>query len=547
MLACIVATLVAWPAGVCAQTNSIGDATTDPAASRNDGSTSVRLNHRRIVTFRAELLSYSPQERADGARSAIAAALEAGGPGKVATTAAGEAVRVDIDGNTAFYLVRGDFGASAGVDLDEAASAVRRRLQLAVLESREMRDPVRLGKGFGFSLIASVLAYLLIRLLLRLRRAVASRLAARMAHWHDKLHVGGVATVRAEQIVGLAIRLNAALTWLIGLVTADIWLSFVLQQFAYTRPWGERSTEWLLGLLQDFVLAMAGAIPGLVVAILVFLIARFASRLNTAFLSRIEAGNARIGWLDADTAGPTRRIGNFVIWLFALAMAYPYLPGAHSEAFKGVSVLVGLMLSLGASSIVGQALSGFGLMYSRSLRPGEYVRVGDTEGTVTEVGMFSTKLHTGMGEEVSIPNTVVVGNPVRNFSRLAAEGAFLLHTTVTIGYATPWRQVHALLLEAARRTPGVTQDPVPYVVQTALSDFYVEYRLCAQSEMNVTGGRIEALNQLHANIQDLFNEHGVQIMSPHYMADPPRPQVVSPADWFAPPAMRQANPAADKP
>ena len=180
-------------------------------------------------------------------------------------------------------------------------------------------------------------------------------------------------------------------------------------------------------------------------------------------------------------------------------MAYPYLPGSHSEAFKGVSVLAGLMLS------------GFSLMYSRSLRPGEYVKAGDTEGTVMNIGLFATRIHTGMGEEVSIPNAVMFSQPVRNFSRLVTDGHFVVHTTVTIGYATPWRQVHAMLLEAARRTPGVAQTPSPYVLQTALSDFYVEYRMCAQIDKSAPARRAEALNQLHGNIQDVFNEYGVQI------------------------------------
>jgi small-conductance mechanosensitive channel len=221
-------------------------------------------------------------------------------------------------------------------------------------------------------------------------------------------------------------------------------------------------------------------------------------------------------------------------------MAYPFLPGANSEAFKGVTVLAGLMLSLGASSVVGQAMSGLSLMYSKALRAGEYVKIGDTEGTVAVVGMFATKIHTGMGEEVSLPNAVIIAQPVRNFSRLVQrDGQFMLHTAVTIGYATPWRQVHALLLEAARRTQGVARDPAPFVVQPALSDFSVEYRLCAQGTKDAPRLRAEALNQLHGHIQDVFNESGVQIMSPHYIEDPAQPQVAPPGVWSS---RQQADP-----
>jgi small-conductance mechanosensitive channel len=124
----------------------------------------------------------------------------------------------------------------------------------------------------------------------------------------------------------------------------------------------------------------------------------------------------------------------------------------------------------------------------------------------------------------------------RNFSRAADGGGFVVHTGVTIGYATPWRQVHAMLLEAARRTPGLAAHPAPYVLQTALSDFYVEYRLVANGEPSSPAGRAEAMSALHASVLDVFNEYGVQIMSPHYIADPPDVQVVPKAHWFDPPA-----------
>lgn len=173
------------------------------------------------------------------------------------------------------------------------------------------------------------------------------------------------------------------------------------------------------------------------------------------------------------------------------------------------------------------------------MRVGEYVTTGDTEGTVTQLGLFATRIHPGMGEEVSLPNTAIFSQAVRNFSRLAHNGRFVLHTAVTIGYNTPWRQVHAMLLEAAQRTPGVAAEPAPYVVQTALSDFYVEYRLCAQCERTAAHNRAAAMSQLHSHVLDVFNENGVQIMSPHYRSDPPEAQVLPPDDAWAAPAPRE--------
>jgi small-conductance mechanosensitive channel len=150
--------------------------------------------------------------------------------------------------------------------------------------------------------------------------------------------------------------------------------------------------------------------------------------------------------------------------------------------------------------------------------------------------MFATRLRTGRGEELILPNTIVLANTTRNYSRADAGRGFVLQVKVTIGYATPWRQVHAMLLEAARRTPDVVSDPAPFVIQAALSDFYVEYELVATATSEAPGQRARILSALNANVQDVFNEYGVQIMSPHYRGDPAQPQVVPKERWFEPPA-----------
>lgn len=492
----------------------------------------LRLNQRHIVDFRAALRGRSPAERAAQAQLLLQQALDRGGPGRVAVWQQGSDLGLQVDGRLVFHLVAEDLALDQpGEPVPAAAEVVRNRLQAAVAEAHEARNPRRLAAGLGWSLLATALAWAAWHLVWWLRRRLHSQAAARLAAWGQAQGDQGLARSTAVHAMAAAQRGLTLLAVLLLLLVADLWFTFVLGQFAYTRPWAERSTQWLLGLLQQFALGVAGAVPGLLTAALVFVIARQLVRTLGNVLRRVERGSVVLPWLDRDTAGPTRRVGQFIIWLFALALAYPFLPGASSEAFKGVSVLVGLMLSMGASSVVGQVIAGMSLMYSRVLRSGEYVRIGDTEGTVAGVGMFATRLHTGMGEELSLPNAWVFGQPVRNFSRLVPDGQYVLHTAVTIGYATPWRQVHAMLLEAARRTPGVANAPAPFVVQTALSDFYVEYRLCVQGNHSAPQRRADAMSQLLANVQDVFNENAVQIMSPHYMADPPEAQVVRPEAW----------------
>ena len=507
------------------------------ASAAGAGEADLVVNQRKVVTLRATLKGESAIERVEAAREAVATAIQFRGADVFQRqTLPGEppAVRISLNGIAVFHLVPDDLsGTQPGAMLGVAAQDAERRLRLAVAELREMRDPRAWARGLGVTFLATLVTLALLKLLVALRRRwlrsavrrfTDAALPARRPWWQ----------VPGEHAIALLRGVAGLLSWGVGLLVLSVWASTVLQQFALTRAWGERSSAWLLELLLDLARSAAGAVPGLLTALLIFVVARGVQRMVSSILERAQRGEFAVPGVDADTAGPTQRLAGLVIWLFAVAMAYPYLPGASSEAFKGVTVLAGLMVSLGASGVVGQVMAGLSLMYSRALRVGEYVRIGEVEGTVTHLGVFSTRLQTGLGEEVSLPNAVVFSQPIRNFSRLVAGGQFVLHTAVTIGYATPWRQVHALLLEAARRTPGVLQQPPPYVVQTALSDFYVEYRLCAQGSTDGPRLRAQAMSQLHAHIQDVFNENGVQIMSPHYRGDPVSPQVVPPGPWSPP-------------
>lgn len=372
-------------------------------------------------------------------------------------------------------------------------------------------------------------------------RAAARRLIRAADNGASRLRLGGLLLLQRDSLTGAVRRVLVGLRWaLLGLV-AYHWVGSVLQGFAYTRPWGQQLHGFLLGLLASVGMAVLQSVPDLLVAVLIFGLASAVSRTAGAFLTR-AARVGTIGWLDPDTVGPTRRLATLGIWLFAVVMAYPYLPGSDTEAFRGLSVLVGVMLSLGGSSLVGQAASGLVLMYTRTLRVGESVQIDGHEGTIVALGAFSARIRTGLGEELSLPNALVMSTVTRNHSRAVRGPGDVVSTDVTIGYDTPWRQVHAMLIEAARRTPGVLADPPPRVVQVALSDFYPQYRLICQAipaEPRPRGG--DTLGSLHANVQDVFNEYGVQIISPHYRGDPDEPKIVPPSRRAPPPA-REASP-----
>ena len=492
--------------------------------------------NRSIITFRSPLLGVSATDRARRTRANLDRLLDRSGQGKPEVRAESLGNFVMLDGALALIVAPGDVDALEGETLEQTTQGAVDRLQQVIEETRESRDLSSLLRGALKASAATGVFIVGLLVFARARRALRRFLTNLVDRRSDRLRLAGAELLRHDHIAAGIRFATLAVHWLAALALTYEWLSFSLSVFPFTRPWGEQLQGYMWSVLLQIGGGILQAIPNLAIAVLIFLLARVVVATLRPVFDNIEMGRGSAGWLDRDTVAPTRRIASALVWIFALVMAYPYLPGAQTEAFKGVSVLIGLMISLGSSSIVGQGASGLILMYSRSLRRGEFVRIGDHEGTVTEVGLFMTKIRTGLGEEVNLPNALILATPTKNYSRAVKGVGYIVDTTVSIGYDTPWRQVEAMLLEAARRTQGILSDPAPQVFQTALADFYPVYRLVCQAVPEVPRLRAEVLNALHANVQDVFNEHGVQIMSPHYMTDPAAQKVVPPGQWFAPPA-----------
>jgi small-conductance mechanosensitive channel len=513
---------------------------TDSAQQVVRQSAPLKLANRTIIVLRGPIAGYTAEERVKASAERIERALESEALPQVTLEEMKDygATRILVGGQHAFLVTKVDIDEQAGETTQVVARETVKRLETAIKERRLQESPPYLATRAAFAGVATVLSALILWLLYRISGWAGRRLSAAAAAHSQKIHVGGVQVLDGGQVLLIARRLAIITAWTFGVVLAYGWLTFVLVQFPYTRPWGEQLEGNLADIARGVAIAIVGALPGLLLVVVIFLIARLVIRFARLFFDRVENGRLEAGWLDADTAPPTRKIFSVIVWLFALAMAYPYLPGAQTEAFKGISVIAGLMVTIGASSVVGQAFSGLMLTYTRAFRSGDYVRIGESEGTVTEVGIFATRIRTGLGEELTLPNSSVMSAAVKNYSRAVPGTGYIVDTTVTIGYSTPWRQVEAMLTEAARRTGDIVSQPAPIVRQTALSDFYVEYRLAAYTPVESPARRIDVLNRLHGNIQDVFNEYGVQIMSPHYMMDPAAPQVVPKDEWHAAPARR---------
>ncbi len=496
----------------------------------------VVLN-RTVTTFRFPYFGIAPVDRAIRAKQDVLRVMEKGGEGKVTIqpTALGRVIL--LDGEFVFSLYPKDVDQLGGETIDQAAQNAVKELTLVATETREARNFSAMIHSGAMALTATAILLLLVWVLHRMRVWIAARMLPLIQEQSSKIKVDGEVILNGEIVLKTVTWVFATFYWLVTLLLIYEWLGYLLGRFPYTRPWGESLRQYLLVLAGNFVTSVITAIPNLLIAVIIFLIAKAVVHLLNSFFDRVEKGQINVSWLDRDTVRPTRRLIPTAIWLFAVAMAYPYLPGSGTQAFKGLSVLLGLMISLGGSSLIGQASSGLILMYTRTMRAGEYVSVSDKEGTVVELGLFTTRIRTGMGEELTLPNSLILSSVTKNYSRTVKGHGFIVDSTVTIGYDTPWRQVHAILIEAARRTSGVLADPAPRVFQTALSDYYPEYRLVCQAVPSTPLPRAVVMSALNANIQDVFNEYGVQIMSPHYMGDPTTAKVVAKEEWYPAPAV----------
>jgi len=500
----------------------------------------LRFLNRPIVVLRASMYGATPRDRVDAGAERIGIVVSRGGPLRVSTRSTPEGTLLLIDDRPVFRILGEDVVGDAGETVEEVAARAARNLQTALDETMEARNSRLMLIAIGMALLATVVLAGLLWLLRRAYRWTAAHIAASAERRSARL-----AQSLGQQVAGqlglarLALAPVRFLAVLVGLLLVYQWLGLVLKQFPYTRPWGERLLGNLVKALGEFFIDALRAVPGLMFVFLIFLIARFVARLLRAFFTNVEQGRLQVAWVDETTARPTGRLFAAVVWLLALVAAYPYIPGSGSEAFKGIGVFVGLMLSIGSAGVVNQAVSGLMLMYTRSFRPGEFVKVGDTEGTVRAVGFLTTQIETARREQVTIPNAVIVGNVMRNFSRFRESGGARVATTLTIGYDTSWRQVQAMLQLAAGRTAGVLADPPPRILQTALLDHAVEYTLLVSITDPASKGFV--LDELLGHVQDVFNEYGVQIMSPRYEADPERPKIVAPKDWYAAPAVGSAD------
>lgn len=319
-----------------------------------------------------------------------------------------------------------------------------------------------------------------------------------------------------QKQVSLLIFLANILRYLLLFILLVLTIPILFSIFPQTKELAYKIAYYIWNPVKDILEGILGYIPNLFTIIVICLVIKYVIKGIRYLATEIDAGRLKINGFYSDWAMPTYHIIRFLLYAFMIAMIYPYLPGANSGVFQGVSVFVGLIVSLGSSTVIGNIIAGFVITYMRAFKQGDRIKLNDTVGNVIEKTAFVTRLRTIKNEIVTIPNSFIMSSQTVNYTSSARTYGLIIHSEVTIGYDAPWRKVHQLLIDAAKATPGVMPEPAPFVLETALSDFYPVYQINAyiQEANNMT----TIYSALHQNIQDYFDKAGIEIMSPHYTA-----------------------------
>lgn len=437
-----------------------------------------------------------------------------------------------------------DFDAQLfGLDLERSvlAGVALTRIREAIVAYREDRRSdvllVNLGHAVGLTVLAVLLFFGARWGLRKFSAWVEQQIPKRL----ETVEARSFSLIQANQLWRILRGTVTVITLLLAAFLAYMYVNSVLGLFPWTRPLATR----LLDLIVDPLLTVGAAIvdylPNLVFLVIIVVIFRYVLKLLHAVFDAVSRKRITFTGFDAEWAWPTYRLMRLLVLAFGLILAYPYIPGSDSDAFKGVTIFLGVLASIGSSSIISNVVAGYSMTYRRAFKVGDRVRIGETTGDVTQMRLLVTHLRTVKNEEVVIPNSVILNSEVMNYSSLAKDNGLILHTTVGIGYEVPWRQVEAMLLLAAKKTPGLITSRDPFVLQTALGDFAINY------ELNVFIDKPDKMaslySALHRNIVDVFNEYGIAIMTPSYESDPEEPKLVPKDDWYAAPAGAPAGEA----
>jgi small-conductance mechanosensitive channel len=495
----------------------------------------VVFNGQTLFVIQDRIGSFSPEERAE----AITRRLE-----KIANDRSIDVNNLKIeeekDDTTSLILghqviitiTEGD-AKVARENRQELADEYRKQIQSSIEQYRKERQPFAIVLGVVYTIVSTVILVISFIVLNKTFPKIYRKLRSWQHTIIPSLRIQNIEILSASQITDFLIRSFQIVHLIIFLGILNIYIPAILSFFPWTQSIGINVFGYLFAALKVIFNSIIGYLPNVFIVALIVWIASFIIRFIRPIFTGLERETITLPGFYPDWAKPTYNLLLFLIIALAAVVAFPYLPGFNSPAFQGISVFLGILFSLGSTSAIANVVSGFILIYTRAFQVGDRVKIGDSVGDIVEKTLLVTRIRTAKNVVVTIPNATVQGSNIINYSAAAREAdapSLILHTTITLGYDVPWRKVYQALIAAANATEHILKEPVPFVLQTSLDDFYVSYELNAYTDRPTMMAR--TYSELHQNIQDKCNEVGIEIMSPHYSAIRDGNQNTIPEDYL---------------
>ncbi len=398
----------------------------------------------------------------------------------------------------------------------ELASQYSKAITDAVLKYKSETDYTKLAKKIGLALVILIVIAIIIRYHFKLFAYIETKIRLQKDKKIKGIKIKNYMLVNANSQISIFLWFNTLFKWITTFLIVYFSLPFIFGLFPWTEHLAGTLFGYVLAPLKRILLAFWNYLPNLITIIITIVIFRYTLRAVKVLKNEIQRGRLKVNGFYAEWANPTYQIIRLLLIAFAFIVIFPYLPGSDSPVFQAVSVFLGFLLTFGSSGSLSHIISGIVITYMRLFAIGDRIKIGEVTGDVIEKSALVTRLRTSNNEIVSVPNSTVMSSHTVNYSTLAKEKGLILTTSINIGYEKPWEEVYAALMEAANRTELLLKNPKPFALQHSLSASFVEYEINAYT--TEANSQATVYSRLHENIRDVFNEKGIEILSPNYNA-----------------------------
>lgn len=412
---------------------------------------------------------------------------------------------------------------------EEIAYFYRDAIADSIRQYREDTGIWNILKQVGLVLLIVIVLYFLLKYLLRFFRLISQKVMAQKGKLIKGISIKSYNILDEEKATNVVLFIVKIIKYLAIILLFYLALPVIFSIFPETRDVASKLIGYVTSPLIKIWKSILKHIPNIITIIVIVILFRYLIKGIKYFANEIEIGRLKINGFYPDWAMPTYNIVRTLLYAFMFIIIFPYLPGSDSKIFQGVSVFIGVIISLGSTSLIGNVVSGLVLTYMRPFMVGDFIKIGDITGTIVEKTPFVTRIRTPKNENITIPNSNIMSVYTVNYTTSTRKNGLIVYISVGVGYDIPWQQVHQLLIEAALKTEHILKKPEPFVLQRAFNDFYVEYQLNAYTKEDKKLSRI--YSDLHAHVQDVFNEARIELLSPHYHAQRDGNEITIPKEY----------------